>query len=118
MPYLPYWTDVAIAIGTLIIWRFVLYITRKSPFASLKGPPGGNGIEGTFPSAAVYKNICESLFSGHMRSLFDIDHGMDYIESMADDYGEVVKIKGLFGVCYIPIINHATSTYLPNHSLE
>jgi len=32
-----------------------------------------------------------------MRSLFDIDHGMDYIESMADDYGEVVKIKGLFG---------------------
>jgi hypothetical protein len=42
---------------------------------------------------------------GHIRLLFDIKKGIDCIERLSDEYGGVVRVKGLMGVSYVQILS-------------
>jgi hypothetical protein len=35
------------------------------------------------------------LILGHLGLMFDIKHGLDYMQRLSDEYGDVVRVKGL-----------------------
>lgn len=58
-------------------------------------------MEGKFATRAgtASEGITAPLFLGHLGLMLDIKHGLDYMQRLSDEYGDIVKVKGL-GVCW------------------
>jgi hypothetical protein len=57
------------------------------------------------PIDLVYLTVTESRatwhnsFLGHLRMIFDIRKGIDCMERLSDEFGDIVRVKGILGVC-------------------
>lgn len=71
------WQDVTAIVVAFALWRFLVVFTRRSVLDDIKGPPGAKFVE------------------GHMGSIFDIKHGLDYGERLSDEYGDVLKLRAM-----------------------
>jgi hypothetical protein len=46
------WEDITAIVAAFVLWRLVLYFTRKSVFDDLRGPPGAKLVAGVFGDPA------------------------------------------------------------------
>ncbi|PCH42180.1 cytochrome P450 [Wolfiporia cocos MD-104 SS10] len=68
----------SIAVLTSAAWRFIRWITARSPLDSIPGPSS------------------PSFWTGHLPHFFD-RHGTQFQSDIAEKYGPVVKMRGWFG---------------------
>ena len=100
---LPSWQDITAVVTAFALYKCLAYINRKSVLDDLKGPPGGGFVEGQFANWVnttyqMAEGTIAHLVLGHLGLMFDIKHGLDYMQGLSDEYGDVVRVKGL-GVC-------------------
>ncbi|RPD56021.1 cytochrome P450 [Lentinus tigrinus ALCF2SS1-6] len=76
-----------------LVWKLVYGIFAKSPLDKLRGPPSA------------------SSFTGNLGQLLD-RHGWDFHHSIAEEYGPVVKIHGLFGKPWLYIYDPLALQYI------
>ena len=74
-------TQVASALATLVAIYAVRRYLSPSPLDAIPGPPS------------------HSYLTGHFKNIMFTKDGTEFCRSITEDYGEVAKLKVLFGVC-------------------
>lgn len=92
-------SNAALLLGvSYIIWRLIRPFVIKSPLAHIPGPPSASWFQGnSFRLLSLDGMHLILTTSGNFGQLFDID-GWDFHQNLADTYGAVCKVHGLFGV--------------------
>ena len=64
---LPSWQDITVVVAAFALWRFLIYINRKSALSlnDLNGPPGGGFIEGQSVTrvSATYRMATKTIIA-------------------------------------------------------
>ena len=81
----PTFTKVSSAVATLVAIYAVRKYLSRSPLAAVPGPPS------------------PSYLTGHFKSISFSKDGIQFSEDITEEYGGVVKLKTLLGVCQTSI---------------
>jgi hypothetical protein len=89
------------AVFAWVLWISLKHFVIKHPLDNIPGPPSPSFLTGGYP--APFGSLSTSLHANHLRAgnvgQMTDPQGWKFHRDLADVFGGVAKLHGLFGVC-------------------
>ena len=93
-------TEIVLLLGfSWLLYRVISFITRKSPFSNIPGPPSPSWFAGESYLLNVSPLRADPVCTGNMFQYLN-RHALDFHDEIIEKYGPVCVLNSILGVSF------------------